>query len=107
MESFGKMLPTMTMVTRNGKTREMDAKELVIGDIVEIKGGDKTPADIRVLECKGLKVDNSSLTGESVPVTLNPDHSDENHLESKNLAFYSTNVTEGRGKGIVIKTGDD
>ena len=54
-----------------------------------------------------LKVDNSSLTGESVPVSLRPDSSDPNHLESRNLAFYSTNVVEGTGTGLVIKTGDE
>ena len=52
-----------------------------------------------------MKVDNSSLTGESVPVALRPDSSDPNHLESRNLAFYSTNVVEGKGR--VIKTGDE
>ena len=64
------------------------------------------PADIRMLECHSIKVDNSSLTGESVPVSLNPDTSDPNHLESKNLAFYSTNAVEGQGRGVVVKTGD-
>ena len=54
-----------------------------------------------------MKVDNSSLTGESVPVALRPDSSDPNHLESRNLAFYSTNVVEGKGTGVVIKTGDE
>lgn len=57
-----------------------------------------TPPPCRVLEAFSLKVDNSSLTGESVAVTLKPDSSDPNHLESKNLAFYSTSVTEGKGK---------
>ena len=56
---------------------------------------------------QSLKVDNSSLTGESVPVSLRPDSSDPNHLESRNLAFYSTNVVEGTGTGLVIKTGDE
>ena len=54
-----------------------------------------------------MKVDNSSLTGESVPVSLRPDSTDPNHLESRNLAFYSTNVVEGVGRGVVIKTGDE
>ena len=105
---------------REGVQKEIEASELVLGDIVSIKGGDKTPADIRMLEChsikvrwidilflKSLKVDNSSLTGESVPVSLRPDSSDPNHLESRNLAFYSTNVVEGAGTGLVIKTGDE
>ena len=56
---------------------------------------------------QSLKVDNSSLTGESVPVSLRPDSSDPNHLESRNLAFYSTNVVEGTGTGLVIKTSGD
>ena len=56
---------------------------------------------------QSLKVDNSSLTGESGPVSLRPDSSDPNHLESRNLAFYSTNVVEGTGTGLVIKTGDE
>ena len=60
-----------------------------------------------MLEARGFKVDNSSLTGESVPVALRPDSSDPNHLESRNLAFYSTNVVEGKGTGVVIKTGDE
>ena len=59
-----------------------------------------------MLECHSIKVDNSSLTGESVPVSLKPDTCDPNHLESKNLAFYSTNVVEGQGRGVVVKTGD-
>ena len=54
-----------------------------------------------------MKVDNSSLTGESVPVSLRPDSTDPNHLESRNLAFYSTNVVEGVRTGVVIKTGDE
>ena len=53
-----------------------------------------------------MKVDNSSLTGESVPVSLRLDSTDPNHLESRNLAFYSTNVVEGVGTGVVIKTGE-
>ena len=116
------MFMLMAQVVRDGAMKEIEASELVVGDIVEIHGGDKTPADIRMLECHSIKViaclvtkilnsivkvDNSSLTGESVPVSLRPDISDPNHLESRNLAFYSTNVVEGRGTGVVIKTGDE
>ena len=60
-----------------------------------------------IIKVSLMKVDNSSLTGESVPVALRPDSSDPNHLESRNLAFYSTNVVEGKGTGVVIKTGDE
>ena len=107
MESFAKMIPPKARVLREGKVIDIDAAELVVGDIVDIQGGDKTPADIRIIESHGLKVDNSSLTGESVPVAIKPDTQDPNHMESKNLAFYSTNVVEGKGRGVVIKTGDD
>jgi len=106
MESFEKMIPPKAQVLRDGQSAEIEAINLVVGDIVEIRGGDKVPADIRMLECHSIKVDNSSLTGESVPVSLKPDTSDPNHLESKNLAFYSTNVVEGQGRGVVVKTGD-
>ena len=53
-----------------------------------------------------FKVDNSSLTGESVGVSLKPDCSHPNRLESRNIAFFSTNILEGKGKGIVVRTGD-
>eukprot|EP00092_Neocalanus_flemingeri_P107949 GFUD01138573.1.p1 GENE.GFUD01138573.1~~GFUD01138573.1.p1 ORF type:complete len:1018 (+),score=307.35 GFUD01138573.1:120-3173(+) len=107
MESFAKMIPPHARVLREGNVFEIDATELVVGDIVDIQGGDKTPADLRMIESHGVKVDNSSLTGESVPVALKPNIQDPNHLESKNLAFYSTNVVEGKGRGVVVKTGDD
>merc|ERR1719370_2823375 len=107
MESFAKMTPPLAQVVRDGAQKEIEASELVVGDIVQIRGGDKTPADLRMLECHSIKVDNSSLTGESVPVSLRPDSTDENHLASRNLAFYSTNVVEGVGTGVVIKTGDE
>jgi len=107
MESFAKMIPPKAKVFRDGKVVEVDAVDLVLGDIVDIHGGDKTPADIRIIRSHGLKVDNSSLTGESVPIAIRPESQDPNHMESKNLAFYSTNVVEGKGRGVVIKTGDD
>lgn len=69
--------------------------ELVVGDIIEVKFGDKIPADIRMIACQGFKVDNSSLTGESDPQSRSPLCTNENPLESKNLAFYSSNALEG------------
>ena len=74
---------------------------------MDIQGGDQTPADIRNIASHGLKVDNSSLTGESVPIALKLETQDPNHMESKNLAFYSTNVVVGKDRGVVVKTGDD
>merc|ERR1712110_833949 len=70
-------------------------------------GGDRIPADIRVIEAAGMKVDNSSLTGESEPQTRTPEFTHDNPLETKNIAFFSTNCNEGSATGIVIKCGDD
>lgn len=67
-----------------------------MGDLVEVKFGDRIPADIRIVQAHGFKVDNSSLTGESEPQTRGPEFTNENPLETKNLAFFSTFAVEGR-----------
>ncbi|CAG0898014.1 unnamed protein product [Darwinula stevensoni] len=82
------------------------SEELVLGDIIEVKFGDRIPADIRIIEAWGLKVDNSSLTGESEPQTRSAACTHYNPLETHNLAFLSTYAVEGTAKGIVIMTGD-
>ena len=83
------------------------AEELTFGDIIEVKFGDRMPADVRILEARGFKVDNSSLTGESEPQSRSPEFTHENPLETKNLAFFSTNAVEGTARGIVINIGDN
>lgn len=60
-----------------------------------MKGGDRIPADIRIIMAAGFKVDNSSLTGESEPQTRSPEYTNENPLETRNIAFFSTNCVEG------------
>jgi sodium/potassium-transporting ATPase subunit alpha len=107
MDSFKNMVPDQANVLRNGETATILAKELVIGDIVFVKGGDRIPADIRIIEASGMKVDNSSLTGESEPQARTPEFTHDNPLETKNIAFFSTNCNEGSAKGVVIKCGDD
>lgn len=104
-ESFAKMIPTRATVVRDGTARNIDAVQLVRGDIVILNMGDKVPADIRLIEIEDLKVENSSLTGEVEPVscTLGPTNSFA--VESKNLVFFSTNLVSGSGKGVVILTG--
>ena len=67
MESFKNMVPQQALVIRDGEKKTVVAREIVLGDIIEVKGGDKIPADIRVIQSNGMKVDNSSLTGESEP----------------------------------------
>ncbi|KDO35437.1 hypothetical protein SPRG_00285 [Saprolegnia parasitica CBS 223.65] len=107
MESFKNMMPTMITVVRDGKSQKINASQLVRGDIVLLKGGDKVPADIRVVECSDdFLVDNSCLTGESEPLKRVPHCTDENPLETKNLCFFGTLIPQGNGKGIVVNIGD-
>lgn len=107
MESFKNMVPQYATVLREGQKITVKAEELTVGDIVEVKFGDRIPADIRVIESRGFKVDNSSLTGESEPQSRGADFTHDNPLETKNLAFFSTNAVEGTAKGIVISIGDN
>merc|ERR1711881_280637 len=106
MESFKNLVPQYALVRRDGEKITIAATELTLGDIVEVKFGDRVPADLRVLEARGFKVDNSSLTGESEPQARSPEFTHENPLETKNLAFFSTNAVEGTAKGIVVMIGD-
>merc|ERR1711981_1520461 len=106
MESFKNMVPQYALCLREGDKLTIKAEELTLGDIIEVKFGDRMPADIRVLEARGFKVDNSSLTGESEPQARTPEFTHENPLETKNLAFFSTNAVEGTAKGIVVNIGD-
>merc|ERR1719167_1372519 len=106
MESFANLVPQYALCLRDGDKVTIKAEELTLGDIVEVKFGDRIPADLRILEAKGFKVDNSSLTGESEPQSRSPEFTHENPLETKNLAFFSTNAVEGTAKGMVINIGD-
>ncbi|KAM9604689.1 potassium-transporting ATPase alpha chain 2-like [Trichechus inunguis] len=104
--SFSKMIPQQALVIRDAEKKTIPSEQLVVGDIVEIKGGDQIPADIRLLSSQGCKVDNSSLTGESEPQSRSCDFTDDNPLETKNIGFYSTTCLEGTATGMVINTGD-
>ncbi|CAF2112334.1 unnamed protein product [Rotaria magnacalcarata] len=106
MDSFKNLVPLQAIVIRNGERKNVKSEDLVVGDIVDIKFGDRVPADIRILEAHGFKVDNSSLTGESEPQIRTKEMTHENPLETKNLAFLSTFAVEGTAKGVVIRTGD-
>jgi len=106
MESFKNLVPQYALVIRDGEKVNIKAEELTLGDIIEVKFGDRLPADMRVVEATNFKVDNSSLTGESEPQTRTPEYTNENPLETKNLAFFSTNAVEGTAKGIVVNIGD-
>ncbi|XP_053065415.1 sodium/potassium-transporting ATPase subunit alpha-4 isoform X2 [Acinonyx jubatus] len=106
MESFKNMVPQQALVIRDGEKIQINVENVVVGDLVEVKGGDRIPADLRLISAQGCKVDNSSLTGESEPQSRSPDFSHENPLETRNICFFSTNCVEGTARGVVIATGD-
>ncbi|RWS23373.1 Sodium/potassium-transporting ATPase subunit alpha-like protein, partial [Leptotrombidium deliense] len=93
-------------VVRGGRRFTVPVESLVIGDIVDVSGGDSVPADLRIIAAHGCKVDSSNLTGESEPQSRSAELTSDNPLETKNLAFFSTHCVEGAARGIVIATGD-
>lgn len=105
MESFKNMVPRKCVVIRNSQRMDLNVADIVVGDVVEVKYGDLVPADIRILESHDFKVDNSSLTGESEPQKRSAECTDDNPLETKNIAFFSTNAVEGVCTGMVIRVG--
>ena len=108
MAALKKMSALNSLVRRNGKLIEIASSELVIGDMVILETGDIVPADIRLTETHSLKLEESSLTGESYAVDK---QTHQLHLENlpigdrNNMAFKSTIVSYGRGEGIVVATG--
>lgn len=94
-------------VKRSDKIIVINTKELVPGDIIYLESGETVPADIRILSCESLKVDESTLTGESVPVQKSANVLKENLIlqEQKNMLFLGTSITNGKCTGIVISTG--
>jgi len=113
MKSFAGMMPPKVKVVRTNASgevvmKEINALDLVVGDLVKVIGGDLIPADIRLTQCSdNMCVDNASLTGESEPQKRSPDCTDDAVLETANLAFFGTQVPEGEATGVVISTGDD
>jgi magnesium-transporting ATPase (P-type) len=101
-------LSVSAAVLRDGVRIVIAAEDLVPGDIVFLQSGDKVPADLRLLRSRELQIDESALTGESVPVEkqTEPLPSDTLLADRSNLAYSSTLVTYGAGVGIVIETGD-
>ncbi|CAH0553372.1 unnamed protein product [Brassicogethes aeneus] len=106
MESFENMVPPKATVIRGGETLTIMSKELVVGDLVDMKFGDRIPADVRIIQSNGFKVDNSALTGESEPQYRSHECTSDDLLETKNFSFFSTNAVEGTAKGIVVACGD-
>ncbi|MCI5642964.1 MAG: calcium-translocating P-type ATPase, SERCA-type [Peptoniphilus sp.] len=108
IEALQKMSSPKAKVIRDGEHEEVDSNKLVPGDIIVLETGDIVPADLRLIESSNLKVDESSLTGESVAVEKHYDAIYSGKMEigdRENLAYSSTIVTYGRGMGVVIETG--
>jgi Ca2+-transporting ATPase len=107
LESLRKLMTPTATVIRDGVKQKIDASKLVAGDIVSMEPGDRVPADIRVLKSVELRVDESSLTGESNPVGKNPEAVDlEAPLaERRSMLYLSTKVVYGKGMGVVVLTG--
>lgn len=108
LEALKKMSSPTCVVRRDGQLVELKAEQLVPGDIVILEEGRTVPADLRLIEAINLKTDESSLTGESLPVEKNADvvFSDEIGVGDRlNMVYMSTPVVYGRGEGVVVLTG--
>jgi magnesium-transporting ATPase (P-type) len=108
LDALSRALTTTATVLRGGEKQQVDARELVPGDIVLISSGDKVPADLRLLQSRNLQIDESSLTGESVPVEKQAGElaHDVVLADRTNMAYSSSLVTYGTGVGVVTATGD-
>lgn len=108
MESLKKLTETQTKVIREAQTIVVPSQELVPGDVVVLEAGNMTPADIRLIETFSLKVDESSLTGESVAIDKIADPLEKEGLapgDQLNMVFKGTLITNGRASGLVVGTG--
>lgn len=108
LDSLKKLTSPHAVVRRDSKIMEIPAAELVAGDVVVLEAGTQVPADLRLIKAWNLKVEESALTGESIPVEKNAEFLAGRTLqigERKNEVFMSTLVTCGRGEGVVIATG--
>ena len=110
LEALKNLSSPNAMVRRDGKVMEIPAGELVVGDIVILEAGRIIPADLRLIQSVNLKIEESALTGESVPVDKNAELVTDKEVgigDRLNMAFSSTSVSYGRGEGVVVYTGMD
>lgn len=105
LAAMKKLLPFYVKVIREGKEKEVLARELVPGEIVNLSEGDKVPADLRLIEANEIRVNNAPLTGESEPVTRLTEPFPGEIINSPNVAFAGTTVVSGSGIGVVFATG--
>ncbi len=105
------LIRTRATVSRDGALRDIDAEELVPGDVVVVDAGSRVPADVRLIESNNVAVDESALTGESTPANKDaawePTEDTVSLGDRDNMAHAGTVVTRGRGRGVVVETGGD
>ncbi|KAJ1967194.1 hypothetical protein IWQ62_002006 [Dispira parvispora] len=106
MRTITNILPAQCDVMRGGQLKTISVRDIVVGDYVLLRYGNKVPADIRLVACVGLQLDKSLLTGENDHIAATTQWTDDNFLESRNIALMGTLVTNGNGAGLVIATGD-
>lgn len=109
VEALKKISSPQAVVVRDGERMKIPAEDLVLGDIVLLEAGNRIPADLRLIESIGVFAEESTLTGESVPVEKDADYVVDVPGDNScvNMAYMSTYVTRGRGKGVVTATGMD
>jgi P-type Ca2+ transporter type 2C len=107
LEGIRKMLSLEASVVRGGKSQKINAEQIVPGDIVRLRSGDKVPADVRIIQAKNLRVEESPLTGESTDVSKTTEPVDEKAVigDRKSMAYSGTMVTYGTATGVVVTTG--
>ncbi|MFN3385668.1 MAG: cation-transporting P-type ATPase [Candidatus Thermochlorobacter sp.] len=109
IEALAKAVASEATVIRNGEKQRIPSSELTIGDVVLLQSGDKVPADLRLVQTRELQIDESALTGESVPVIKQVAVLDSDTVlaDRTNMAYSSTLVTYGTGTGIVVAIGSN
>ena len=108
LESLKQLASPNALVKREGEVYEIEAKDLVVGDLVLLEAGRQVPADLRLTMSQSLRIEESALTGESIPAQKDANYETNKEValgDRKHMAFTSTNVINGRGEGIVVATG--
>jgi len=108
IEALSRSMTAEATVLRDGRRVRLSATELVPGDVVVLQAGDKIPADLRLTYSRDLRIDESTLTGESLPVEkqIEPLAAETALADRRNMAYASTLATAGQGTGVVVTTGD-
>lgn len=109
IEALQRMTAPKARVVRDGEVREVDGEHVVPGDIVTLEAGGRVPADVRIVQARDLRADESALTGESKPVQKGESAVDDEQAvpgDQVGMAFAGTTVVRGRGRGVVVRTGD-